>query len=130
VPYNNKYYWHDEIYKLIGQYVEIRADPYEPHPQEIVVYHQGKRFGTARLDPPRRKVLRNAQRAQITEIKQDVSEANEVIADLAENADEKPGASSSPLSDGDKVAKKQRNPTSTRKKSRKAKKDPWEGMPD
>lgn len=83
VPYYDNMYWHEElVVNHKGDQVEIRADPYEKHPDEVQIYYNNKRICTARKDPPSRRELKAAQRRFREQGEEAVAWAQKKIAEL------------------------------------------------
>lgn len=127
IPYKGNYYWHPSYYKLIKQKVSIRVDPYDKHPPEITVYHRGKRFGLARLEPASQLELRAEQQAQAADINQAISAAQQQTADLEALVPD-PGQQIPSKVKKDK-AQSTNKKTTVKKPHKSRKNDPWDVMP-
>lgn len=142
IPYQGEYYWHADLHKVMGQYVDIYADPYEKNPEEIEVFYDGSwlckafslKSGRGRLLT--RNEIRSAQNQQSQTMNEAIKKAKEATkqydqspAILSELKKDEDGQTQVEPTDQAKPKKTGRKPPEKSQNSSQDKTDLWAQMP-
>lgn len=85
IEYNNRFYWHRELGRLVGEHVLIRSDPLYDNPDDIEVFHNGQWVCTAfAIDSARGAAvspeeISAAQSGQRADIRREIDQARDAL---------------------------------------------------